>query len=64
MSSLLSSLSDNLFKQLHECKCKYCKFDLEYTAVSVAAKENTVTFKCVHRNKNYEKKFENESFFS
>ena len=60
MSSSLSSLSDHLFKGLHKGKCKDCKSDLEYITVSVATKENTLTFKCIDCDKNYEKKFDKD----
>ena len=51
MCSSLSSLTDNLAKELQQGKCKDCKSSLEY----VTAKEITLTFKCVDCNKNYEK---------
>ena len=50
MSSSLSSLADNLANELHKDKCKNCKSSLEYSI----AKDNTLTFKCVDCNRDYE----------
>ena len=50
MAGSLSSLADN------KDKYKDCKSELEYVTV----KENTVTFKYVNCNKNYEKEFDKD----
>ena len=54
MTSLLSSLADNLAERLHNGKCENCESGLDYAAVE----DNTLTFRCLHCNRNYEKKFD------
>lgn len=51
MSSSLSSLIDVLPDELHNNKCKDCKYYLEYIKV----KDKLLVFNCLDRNKNYEK---------
>ena len=52
MSNSPTSLADNLSEGLHKDKCKNCEPVLK----CVTATENTLTFKCIACNKNYEKK--------
>ena len=56
MSCSLPRLADNLSEGLHKDKCKDQKYDFEY----VAAKDKTLTLKCVGCNKNCEKKFDED----
>ena len=57
MSTLLSSLVDNLSEKLHTDKCKDCKSVLDYMSV----KDNQLMFQCLERKKNYKKDFNKES---
>ena len=56
MASFQLSLSDSLAEGLHEGECKNCEPSLEY----MAATDVLLTFKCVHCNKTYEKKFDDD----
>ena len=47
MSTLLSSLVDNLSEKLHTDKCKDCKSVLDYMSV----KDNQLIFQCLERKK-------------
>ena len=47
MSTLLSSLVDNLSEKLHSDKCKDCKSVLDYMSV----KDNQLIFQCLERKK-------------
>ena len=50
----LSSLANNLVERLHNGKCENCEPGLE----DATFKDNTLTFKCLDCNKNYEKEFD------
>ena len=52
----MSSPTDNLSAGLHKGKCQKRKSGLEYATF----KDSTLTFKCVHCNKNYEKEFDDD----
>ena len=53
---LTKSLADNLFEELHNNECKYCKSCLEYNCI----KNNQLIFKCSKCNINYEKEVNND----
>ena len=53
MSSLLSSLVDNLFELLQNHRCTDCKFCLEY----ISTKDELLIFKCLKCSKNHRKYF-------
>ena len=53
MSSSLSSLLDNLSKELHNYECKYCKSCPHY----ISTKNNQLIFKCIECSKNHKKHF-------
>ena len=53
MSSLFSSLVDNLSEGLHNNKCTDCKYYLQY----ISTKHNQLIFNCLKRNKNHNKDF-------
>ena len=53
MSSLLSSLADNLSEGLYNDKCTDCKSYLGY----ISTKDNLIIFKCSKCNKNHNKYF-------
>ena len=56
MSSSLSSLADNLFKELHIDKSIDCKSCLD----SISVKDDQLIFRCFEGKKNYEKDFNKE----
>ena len=56
MSYSLSSLADNLFKQLHNDKCTDCKSCLDY----MIPKDYQLIFRCFECKNNYEKDFNKE----
>ena len=51
MDSSLLGIADNLAEGLHKGKCENCESGLDYAAVE----DNTLTFRCQHCNKSYEK---------
>ena len=53
MSSLLSTLVDNLSAWLHDKKCKKCKSCYEYTSTE----DKKLICKCIDCNRNYELRF-------
>ena len=53
MSSLLTSLVDNLTEGLHNDKCKDCKPCLEY----IPTKDSQLLFECLKWDKNHNKDF-------
>ena len=57
MSTLLSSLVDNLSEKRHSDKCKDYKSELNYMSV----KDNQLIFQCLEYKKNYKKDFNKES---
>ena len=56
MSTLLSSLVNNLSDGLYNDKCKDCKSCLDYMSV----KDDQLIFRCLKCNKTYEKQFNKE----
>ena len=56
MSSSLSSLVDNLSKELHSQKCADCKSCLDY----MITKDDQLIFRFLGCKKNYEKEFNKE----
>ena len=56
MSSLLSSLVDNLYEGLHSDKFTDCKSCLDYVSV----KDDQLIFRCSECKKNYRKDFNKE----
>ena len=56
ISSLLSSLVDNLSEGIHNKKCKECKSCLEY----LSTENNELIFKCINCNKNYKLNFDKD----
>ena len=57
MSTLLSSLVDNLSEKRHSDKYKDYKSELDYMSV----KDNQLIFQCLEYKKNYKKDFNKES---
>ena len=53
MSSSLSSLVDNLSKELHDYECTSCKSCLD----NISTKGNQLIFKCIECSNNYKKYF-------
>ena len=56
MASSLSSLVDNLAKEIYKIKCKDCDCFLEYESV----KDNLIKYKCLSCNKDYSNKLDGE----
>ena len=54
MASSLSSLADNVPKEIHKIKCKYCDYFLEYESV----KNNLIKCKCLSCHKDYSNKLD------
>ena len=56
MASSLSSLANNLAKEIYKIKCKDCDCFLEYES----AKDNLIKYKCLSCNKDFSNKIDEE----